>query len=255
MKNIFTRLASIILCLCLLLTFAACKKEDKKPDGDTSAGQQGGTGDMGIPDIFGGGNDDPAPTPPDVPDEPDTPDVPPAPEVIRSTAYDTRVTSDEIIMHNGITIGMGYDQVAAYSGYEGEKPADADSITIEWDKIQYTFTKDSAGEHKLTYVNITEEAVDASIFRDIRIGDSLESVIGDNSKDVKGRIPAKDTELKKWAIQFLYGYEDTDPKGYADLRFIALSYYTVNVFTPEYMVSITFAREGQTVKWIEMYAR
>ena len=132
---------------------------------------------------------------------------------------------------------------------------DADTITIEWDNITYTFAADAEKGYKLTYIYVAEQAVDASIFRNIKIGDSLESVIGDNAKEVTGRIPAKDTELKKWAIQFLYGYEDTDPKGYADLRFIALSYYTVNVFTTEYVVNITFAREAMTVKWIEISSR
>ena len=247
MKNTFTRLVSAFLCLCLLLGFAACKKEDNKKDNDkndTSAGQQGG--DNMIPDIF---DKDDKVTPPadDTPEDPQTPVVPPAPEVVRSTAYDTRVTSDEIILHNGIKIGMSYDEVAAYSGYEGAKPEGNDSIYFVWDNITYSFVADTEKGFKLNYINIAEEAANAGIFRDIKIGDSLDSVFG--------KIPAKDTELKKWAVQFLYGYEDTDPKGYADLRFIALSYYTVNVFTPEYVVNITFSREAMTVKWVEISAR
>ena len=242
MKNKVTRLLSAVLCVCLLLSFAACKKDDKKqPDPSTDTPQ---TQDPSIPDIFG--NPDKQPEVPE-PTPPETPVVPPAPEVVRSEAYDTRVTSDEIVLHNGISIGMSYDEVAAYSGYTGEKPEGTDTVSIVWENITYSFAPDTEKGLKLSYVNIAEEAVDASIFRDIKIGDSLDSVFG--------KIPAKDTELKKWAIQFLYGYEDTDPKGYADLRFIALSYYTVNVFTTEYVVNITFAREAMTVKWIEISAR
>ena len=235
MKNQVTRLLSAVLCVCLLLSFAACKKDDRKqPDPSADAPQPQ---DPSIPDIFG--NQDKQPENPE-PTPPEAPVVPPAPEVVRSEAYDTRVTSDEIVLHNGISIGMSYEEVAAYSGYTGEKPAGTDSVSFDWENITYTFVSDAEKGLKLNYINIAEEAADASIFRGIKIGDSLKSVIGykdreDPSKDVKGRIPAKDTELKKWAIQFLYGYEDTDPKGYADLRFIALSYYTVNVFTPDYV--------------------
>ena len=242
MKNKVTRLLSAVLCVCLLLSFTACKKDDKKqPDPSTDPSQ---TQDPSIPNIFG--DPDKQPEVPE-PTPPETPVVPPAPEVVRSEAYDTRVTSDEIVLHNGISIGMSYDEVAAYSGYTGEKPEGTDTVSIVWENITYSFAPDTEKGLKLSYVNIAEEAVDASIFRDIKIGDSLDSVFG--------KIPAKDTELKKWAIQFLYGYEDTDPKGYADLRFIALSYYTVNVFTPEYVVNITFAREAMTVKWIEISVR
>jgi hypothetical protein len=242
MKNQVTRLLSAVLCVCLLLSFAACKKDDKKqPDPSADAPQPQ---DPSIPDIFG--NQDKQPETPE-PTTPEAPVVPPAPEVVRSEAYDTRVTSDEIVLHNGISIGMSYDEVAAYSGYTGEKPAGTDSVSFDWENITYTFVSDAEKGLKLNYINIAEEAADASIFRGIKIGDSLDSVFA--------KIPAKDTELKKWAIQFLYGYEDTDPKGYADLRFIALSYYTVNVFTPEYVVNITFAREAMTVKWVEISSR
>ena len=254
MKSNTVRLIALLLCLCLCLVVAlvACKQKDNMTDDPSADGRQ--TQDGTIPDIFNNGDQGSESSTPEIPID-NTPDIPPAPEVVRSEAYDTRVTADEIILHNGVQIGMSYDQVAAYSGYEGTKPADADTITIEWDNITYTFAADAEKGYKLTYIYVAEQAAQASIFRNIKIGDSLESVIGDNAKEVTGRIPAKDTELKKWAIQFLYGYEDTDPKGYADLRFIALSYYTVNVFTTEYVVNITFAREAMTVKWIELSAR
>ena len=246
MKSNTVRLIALLMCLCLCLVVAlvACKQKDNKTD--DPADNNGQTQDGTIPDIFNNGDQGSETSTPEIPID-NTPDIPPAPEVVRSEAYDTRVTADEIILHNGVQIGMSYDQVAAYSGYEGEKPADADTISFEQDKITYTFSADAEKGYKLTYIYIAEEAVDASIFRNIKIGESLDSVFG--------KIPAKDTELKKWAIQFLYGYEDTDPKGYADLRFIALSYYTVNVFTTDYVVNITFAREAMTVKWIELSAR
>ena len=117
MKNIITRALAMILCAGLILSFVACKKEDKKDQDNTA---QQGQNENNIPDIFGN-QDQQQNTPEPTPPAPD-PVVPPAPEVVRSTAYDTRVTSDEIVLHNGISIGMSYDEVAAYSGYEGAKP-------------------------------------------------------------------------------------------------------------------------------------
>jgi hypothetical protein len=59
-------------------------------------------------------------------------------------------------------------------------------------------------------------------------------------------------ELKKWAIQGIYGYEKTDPKGYADLQFIALSYYQLLIITETSTVKIIFSRVGTNVKWVEI---
>lgn len=248
MKSNITKILALVLCLCLIVVvIIACNRDGKQKDDTKADNSQDQTQDGTIPDIFNNGDQNGEQSGEQNTTPEPEPEIPPAPEVVRSEAYDTRVTADEIILHNGIQIGMSYEQVAAYSGFEGEMPAGSDTISFDWENITYTFTADSEKGWRLTYVNISEQATDASIFRDIKIGDSLESVFG--------KIPAKDTELKKWAIQFLYGYEDTDPKGYADLRFIALSYYTVNVFTTEYVVNITFAREAQTVKWIELSAR
>jgi len=261
MKSNITKILALVLCLCLIVVvIIACNRDGKQKDDTKADNSQDQTQDGTIPDIFNNGDQNGEQSGEQNTTPEPEPEIPPAPEVVRSEAYDTRVTSDEIVLHNGISIGISYDEVAAYSGYTGEKPAGTDSVSFDWENITYTFVPDAEKGLKLNYINIAEEAADASIFRGIKIGDSLKSVIGykdreDPSKDGKGRIPAKDTELKKWAIQFLYGYEDTDPKGYADLRFIALSYYTVNVFTTEYVVNITFAREAQTVKWIELSAR
>ena len=84
----------------------------------------------------------------------------------------------------------------------------------------------------------------ASIFRDIKIGDHI--------TDVFKKIPARDTELKKWAIQGIYGYEKDDPKGYADLQFIALSYYQLMIITKDTTTKIIFSRVGTNVKWVEI---
>lgn len=165
--------------------------------------------------------------------------------VVRSTAYDTRVSGDEMVLHNSVRFGMTYDEVAALCGYAGEAP-DEEYCSFECDGIWYGFGRDDAGELMLTHINVTEEAVDASIFRDIRIGDSIESVFA--------RIPARDTELKKWAIQDLYGSGIYDEDGYACLEFIAMSYYGMRIRTAGGSAHITFSRDDICVKWIELYA-
>lgn len=179
------------LCICLLLSFAACKKDD-----NTNADEL---------------------TPPQEPTV-----IPPPPEVIRSTAYDTRVAADELILHNGIKLGMSYEEVAAYSEYPGEKPEALTNVnahpgfSIRWGGITYTFSRYTAEDKhvkfKLSGITVGEGAVDADIFRNIKIGDSVEGVIS--------KLPAEDPVPKMWKEQYLYAYEQIEPKGTAVLRYV-----------------------------------
>lgn len=247
-----TRLLALLLCACLMLSFAACaKKENKKADAPDTPKDDDSNMPV-APDTPDGPYvpvDPDAPTEPDDPANPDTPSTPTTPvqpekpaEVVRSTAYDTRVTADEVVLHNGIKTGMTFETVASITGYTGAKPTDSYfSFTV--DGILYSFDQ-TAGTAFLNYINVGEEATSASIFRDIKIGDHI--------TDVFEKIPARDTELKKWAIQGIYGYEKDDPKGYADLQFIALSYYQLMIITKDTTVKIIFSRVGTNVKWVEI---
>lgn len=163
--------------------------------------------------------------------------------VVRETDYGKRVAGDEVVLHNGVRFGMDFAEVANLIGYTGAMPED-EYFSIEQDDIWYGFAAGDDGGVWLSNINIQEEAVDASIFRDIKIGDSIESVFE--------RIPAKDTELKKWAWQDLYGSRDSEE--YAALKFVAMSYYAMRIATPEGSAHLTFSRSENRVKWMELYA-
>ena len=178
------------------------------------------------------------------------------PEVVRSQAYDTRVAADEMVMPNGVKLDITYEEFVAYSGYTGEKPniyyqnVDSGTIASFWvyaDGIQYKFYKDTTKSNVFTLDSIIIDKVDrdVDIFRNIKIGDSMESVFS--------KIPAMDTELKEWKEQYLYGYEKTDPRGYAQLSFILnerQSNYQIEFYTPDWVVTVYFSRYALTVEEI-----
>lgn len=173
----------------------------------------------------------------------DLPVVVEPPQVVRCTDYSLRVQGDEMVLHNGVRFGMTFAEVAALTGYAADTPV-AEYCSFECDEVWYGFVLDESGVLVLNYINVTEDAMDVRIFRDIKIGDSIESVFA--------KIPARDTELKKWEIQDLYGSAG-DERGYASLSFIAMSYYGMMVHTPQGSAHITFSRDDICVKWIELY--
>ena len=240
-----TRALALMLCACMLMSFAACGNKASEK-GKIPANPEDDNDMPVAPDTPDGPYVPVDPDTPANPDEPSTPNIPEEPEkpaeVVRSTAYNTRVADDEIVLQNGIKTGMRFETVAAVTGYTGTKPTDSYfSFTV--DGILYSFDQTS-GTAFLNYINVSEEATDARIFRDIKIGDNI--------ADVFKKIPARDTELKKWAIQGIYGYKENDPKGYADLQFIALSYYQLTIITKNNTVKIIFSRVGTNVKWVEI---
>lgn len=244
MKKI-TRLVALLLCACLLLSFAACNKKNSKKKDEPASNLPTDTDTPADPNSPANPDtpSDPGSSNPDTPANSDTPVIPQQPtEIVRSQAYDTRVTADEIVLHNGVRTGMSFETVAAYVGHTDPKPSESYFSFVK-DGITYSFDQ-TTGSAFLNYINVGEEATQASIFRDIKIGDNIE--------DVFKKIPARDTELKKWAVQGIYGYEKTDPKGYADLQFIALSYYQLMIITETSTVKIIFSRVGTNVKWVEI---
>lgn len=79
-----------------------------------------------------------------------------------------------------------------------------------------------------------------------------EIALGDSMQSVFEKIPAVDTVLKKWALQQIYGWDDPEG-GTATLQFVADSFYVLDLVTPGGRVlSITFARLDNTVKWIDL---
>ena len=180
--------------------------------------------------------------------------------VVRSEAYDTRVQADEMVLSNGIRPGMTYEQVIAITGYEGGMSEIDRSYTangtvlsrihISADDVTYTFDRNItvSTDFILTGILIRSQTADVDIFRNIKMGDSIESVFA--------KIPAMDTELKEWKEQYLYGYEKTDPRGYAQLSFFLSTWqsnYQIEFYTPEWETTICFSRYEKTIDEIRIY--
>lgn len=154
------------------------------------------------------------------------------------------VASEEFVLSNGVAMEMTYDEVLAILGDLPDAPAtpSGDYVMLEQDGVTYTFHPGEDQVYRLTKLYISEDCRDITFFRDIGIGMHIDEVFA--------RIPAQDTELKQWAWQTIY--EDGGYK--SSLEFVALSYYFLRIVTPEYSAHFTFAREGTTVKWVEIYS-
>lgn len=163
----------------------------------------------------------------------------------------TPVNDAELRLENGVELDMSYDTVLALLGEEARVPADL-SIRLEAKGVDYTFYADSDWVPRLhgiyfrfaedTFLNKTAELPAA---RGIRLGDSIESVFD--------RLPTVDRELRQWALQDIY-YPDADGN-YADMQYVADSFYCLHIFTPTQMLEIVFAHADNTVKWMDMSLR
>lgn len=169
--------------------------------------------------------------------------------VVETVSYDDRVTDGEIVLSNGVRLHMAYDEVTALIGYKGAAtPTMAPDAVFFWcDNISYTFRLNGAGKLVLVSIGLDAGTEGVSAFRDIQVGDSIQSVFS--------KIPARDTELKKWAEQTLYGSDPNDEFGYAKLEFVAMSYYSMSILTPECCIDIKFTRDDICVQWINITVR
>ena len=162
------------------------------------------------------------------------------------TVYDsnTPLQASEFTLPRGLRFGMSYDEAYWLCGdavsdvFTGEVGR---SFTCEG--YTYSFGDDDI----LYYVMIRStsgESDSAPTVRGIRLGDSIDSVFD--------KLPCTDRELKQWAMQTVYD----DGAGHsAGLEFVAGSFYSLRLYTPEgYVAAITFARTDNTVKYIDLSA-
>ena len=157
---------------------------------------------------------------------------------------DTPLQTDEFILPHGLRFGMSYDEALQLCG--GAVVDAEPGKYFEYEGYHYLFY----GEYGLTAAQLRSTADGSAsdpvtpTIRGIRLGDSMGSVFD--------KFPCTDRELKQWAIQTVYD----DGAGHtADLEFVANSYYSLRLFTPEgYAFSITFARADNTVKYIDLDA-
>ena len=162
------------------------------------------------------------------------------------TVYDsnTPLQASEFTLPRGLRFGMSYNEAywlcgdAVSDAFTGEVGR---SFTCEG--YTYSFGDDDI----LYYVMIRStsgESDSAPTVRGIRLGDSIDSVFD--------KLPCTDRELKQWAMQTVYD----DGAGHsAGLEFVAGSFYSLRLYTPEgYVAAITFARADNTVKYIDLSA-
>ncbi|HIR49926.1 MAG TPA: hypothetical protein IAA53_01340 [Candidatus Avoscillospira avicola] len=184
----------------------------------------------------------PQEAPEDAPAEPEAESetAPAEPAVYDPTAP---VASEEFVLSNGVAMDMTYAAVLVCLGDGPDAPETpgGDTVTIQWDGILYGFYPDEDGVYRLDYLNLSEDCRDVTIFRGIGVGMPIDEVFA--------KIPAWDTELKQWAIQTIYD----EGSCRSTLSYVALSYYVLNVYTPDYHAAITFSRAETAVKWVEFY--
>lgn len=151
------------------------------------------------------------------------------------------VTSEEFVLSNGVRLGMRYDEVIETLGGVVAPAVPEEEYPYFWhDGIFYSFSRDEDGSYRLNNLQITENNPDVFTLHGLRTGMPIEAVFA--------TIPARDTELKQWAQQMLYD----DGENRAWLEFVAMSYYSMRIFTEKYVADITFSRVGTQVKYITL---
>ncbi len=168
--------------------------------------------------------------------------------------YSMPVQDWELIMENGVFFGMDYDlvkEICADDVYEFTSD-DENYASFLAGGVFYGFAADENGVLRLQSMNMqnAEEyygdygIVQMGLFRDIHLGDTLESVFE--------KIPAEDTTLRKWQWQDIYG--PNEDGSYSALEYVANSYYALRIGTPGgYMANFIFSREGRQILWVEIY--
>ena len=167
--------------------------------------------------------------------------------------YTMPVQDCELVMENGVFFGMDYDLVKEICGEVCEfESGDERFANFLANGIFYGFSADEEGVLRLSSMNMQDAQeyygdygiVNVGLFRDIHIGDTLESVFA--------KIPAEDTTLRQWQWQDIYG--PNEDGSYAALEYVANSYYALRIGTPGgYMANFIFSREGRKILWVEIY--
>ncbi len=176
-----------------------------------------------------------------------------APEA--ESAYDITqpLQESELVLPNGVRLGMSYEEVAAICGTLQEE--EFKNVYQDGEGIRYFFSVNEDESLKLNFVNYLSQVVndelvyttapEAAAFRDIHLGDSIDSVFD--------KLPCVDRELKRWAKQYVYGSEDADE--YAVLSLIADSYYALFFYINGVeRANIAFSRVRQCVFDIQIYS-
>ena len=152
-----------------------------------------------------------------------------------------RVTDQELALSNGVRLGMDLDEVRALLGTKEEMAAteDPERRSFRSGPVNYYF-KRSGGRYVLSDLSV-DEGADLAAFRDIKSGDSIESVLS--------KLPVQNREWKRQATQTLYGSNGRPENGYAQVKYVD-SYYVIEILTQRYRAALTFGSD-HTVRYID----
>ena len=162
-------------------------------------------------------------------------------EPYRTYLGGARVTDQELALSNGVRLGMDLDEVRALLGTKEEMAAteDPERRSFRSGPVNYYF-KRSGGRYVLSDLSV-DEGADLAAFRDIKSGDSIESVLS--------KLPVQNREWKRQATQTLYGSSGRPENGYAQVKYVD-SYYVIEILTQRYRAALTFGSD-HTVRYID----
>ena len=152
----------------------------------------------------------------------------------------------ELTRTNGVQTGMTQAQVEEITG-----PLTTDQYgywLLDSQNVSYSFGQNGYQTPQLMEMNWSADvrndelfyvtAQDTPAFRGICLGDTIDEVLD--------KFPCVDRELKQWAEQYVYGEADTD--NYAELSFVADSFYSLSFFLHgQRRATIGFSRVQQRV--------
>lgn len=152
----------------------------------------------------------------------------------------------ELTRTNGVQTGMTQAQVEEITG-----PLTTDQYgywLLDSQNVSYSFGQNGYQTPQLMEMNWSADvrndelfyvtAQDTPAFRGICLGDTIDEVFD--------KFPCVDRELKQWAEQYVYGEAGTD--NYAELSFVADSFYSLSFFLHgQRRATIGFSRVQQRV--------
>ena len=152
----------------------------------------------------------------------------------------------ELTRTNGVQTGMTQAQVEEITG-----PLTTDQYgywLLDSQNVSYSFWQNGYQTPQLMEMNWSADvrndelfyvtAQDTPAFRGICLGDTIDEVLD--------KFPCVDRELKRWQTQYVYGEAGTD--NYAELSFVADSFYSLSFFLHgQRRATIDFSRVQQRV--------
>ncbi len=152
----------------------------------------------------------------------------------------------ELTRTNGVQTGMTQAQVEAITG--SLVPDAYGNALLDNQSVFYYFRQNGYRTPQLMELRwdgtvendeiVCETAQDAPAFRGICLGDTIDEVLD--------KFPCVDRELKRWQTQYVYGEAGTD--NYAELSFVADSFYSLSFFLHgQRRATIDFSRVQQRV--------